>query len=80
MDVVSRYGRERNSIPSQFTHAWGSAEETTYKGVDIPDFPQVYKAPGLSRLLGQLRDAANLETAPLIRCTFDVFVPEILQP
>ena len=80
MDVVSRYGRERNTIPSQFTHAWGSAEETTYKGVDIPDFPQVYKAPGLSRLLGQLRDAANLETAPLIRCTFDVFVPEILQP
>ena len=80
VDVVSRYGRERNSIPSQFTHAWGSAQETTYKGVEIPDFPQVYKAPGLNRLLGQIRDAANLETAPLLRYTFDVFVPEIILP
>ena len=80
MQTLTRYGRSRNSIPTTFRHAWGSYTGKDYQGVEVPDFPQVYKAPGLQRLLEQIRSAANLETAPLIRCTFDVFVPEIIAP
>lgn len=80
MQTLTRYGRSRNSIPGNFKHAWGSYTGKDYQGVEVPDFPQVYKAPNLERLLSQIRSAANLETAPLIRCTFDVFVSEILLP
>ena len=80
MQTLTRYGRARNSIPGYFKHAWGSYTGKDYQGVDVPDFPQVYKAPNLERLLNQIRSAANLENAPLIRCTFDVFVSEIIEP
>lgn len=80
MQTLTRYGRARNSIPGNFKHAWGSYTGKDYQGVDVPDFPQVYKAPNLERLLNQIRSAANLENAPLIRCTFDVFVSGIIEP
>lgn len=33
------------------------------------------RAPGLEELIAQLRAAANVDEAPLVRYVFDVFVP-----
>lgn len=74
-NVLTRYARDEAIVPKQFNHAWGSYNDKGYEGVAIPDFPPVYRALHLSRLFTQLRSAALVDTAPYIRCVFDVFVP-----
>lgn len=46
----------------------------------IPDFPPVYLALHLQSLLEQLREGANVENVPLIRCVLDVFVADVPNP
>ena len=62
-------------VPRQLQHAWGPVNESGYHGLPIPDFPPVMRAPGLEELIAQLRAAANVDEAPLVRYEFDVFVP-----
>ena len=62
-------------VPRQLQHAWGPVNESGYHGLPIPDFPPVMRAPRLEELIAQLRAAANVDEAPLVRYEFDVFVP-----
>lgn len=80
MQVLTQYGRERGAVPKQFDHAWGAVVDKPYQGVDIPDFPPVYQALYLNRLFTQIRQAANLDTAPFIRCVFSVFIKDAVLP
>ncbi len=73
-EVLSRYERKRNYISVPFQHAWGDAENTSYRGEPVPDFPPVTLAPGLSALVSQLQNAAHPHTMPYISFVFDLFV------
>ena len=75
-----RYGRRLKNVPKQFDHAWGPATSKPYQDVAIPDFPPVYRALHLQSLVQQLREGANVENVPLIRCVFDVFVADMPEP
>ena len=75
-----RYGRRLKNVPKQFDHAWGPATSKPYQDVVIPDFPPVYRALHLQSLVQQLREGANVENVPLIRCVFDVFVADMPEP
>ena len=72
--LITQYDRDTPSVPRQFQHAWGAATDSAYHGMPIPDFPPVMRAPGLSELVSQLRAAATVDSLPLIRYVFDVFV------
>lgn len=73
-EVLARYERDRNYISVPFQHAWGDAENTTYRGENVPEFPPVTLAPGLSALVSQLQSAAHPRTMPYISFVFDLFV------
>ena len=73
--AVHTYDGDSASVPRQLQHAWGPVNESGYHGLTIPDFPPVMRAPGLEELIAQVRAAANVEKAPLVRYAFDVFVP-----
>lgn len=73
-ELVRRYDSEGNNVPRQFQHAWGPLSDRSYHGVAFPDFPPVYKAPGLRELMAQLRLSANIDELDYVRCVFDVFV------
>lgn len=75
-----RCGRRLKNVPKQFDHAWGPATSKPYQDVAIPDFPPVYRALHLQELVQQLREGANVENVPLIRCVFDVFVADMSEP
>ncbi len=75
-----RCGRRLKNVPKQFDHAWGPATSKPYQDVAIPDFPPVYRALHLQSLVQQLREGANVENVPLIRCVFDVFVADMPEP
>ena len=75
-----RCGQRLKNVPKQFDHAWGPATSKPYQEVAIPDFPPVYRALHLQELVQQLREGANVENVPLIRCVFDVFVADISEP
>lgn len=75
-----RYGRRLKNVPKQFDHAWGPATSKPYQDVAIPDFPPVHRALHLQSLVQQLREGANVENVPLIRCVFDVFVADMPEP
>lgn len=75
-----RCGRRLKNVPKQFDHAWGPATSKPYQDVTIPDFPPVYRALHLQSLLEQLREGANVENVPLIRCVLDVFVADVPNP
>lgn len=75
-----RCGRRLKNVPKQFDHAWGPATSKPYQDVTIPDFPPVYLALHLQSLLEQLREGANVENVPLIRCVLDVFVADVPNP
>lgn len=68
------------NVPKQFDHAWGPATSKPYQDVAIPDFPPVHRALHLQSLVQQLREGANVENVPLIRCVFDVFVADMPEP
>ena len=72
-ESVTKHDRDR-AIPRLLQHAWGGNEEATYRGMQVPSCPPVYKAPGLAELAEQMRAAAASETEPLIRYVFDVLV------
>ena len=74
-EAVHTYDGDSTSVPRQLQHAWGPVNESGYHGLPIPDFPPVMRAPGLEELIAQLRAAANVDEAPLVRYVFDVFVP-----
>ena len=73
--AVHTYDGGSAGVPRQLQHAWGPVNESGYHGLTIPDFPPVMRAPGLEELIAQVRAAANVEKAPLVRYAFDVFVP-----
>ena len=73
-EVLSRYERDRNYISVPFQHAWGDAENTSYRGETVPEFPPVTLAPGLSALVSQLQTAAHPRTIPYLSFVFDLFV------
>ena len=73
--AVHTYDGGSAGVPRQLQHAWGPVNESGYHGLPIPDFPPVMRAPGLEELIAQLRAAANVDEAPLVRYEFDVFVP-----
>lgn len=73
--AVHTYDGDSAGVPRQLQHAWGPVNESGYHGLPIPDFPPVMRAPGLEELIAQLRAAANVDEAPLVRYEFDVFVP-----
>lgn len=75
-----RCGRRLKNVPKQFDHAWGPAASKPYQDVAIPDFPPVYRALHLQSLVQQLREGANVENVPLIRCVLDVFVADMPEP
>lgn len=75
-----RCGRRLKNVPKQFDHAWGPATSKPYQDVAIPDFPPVYRALHLQELVQQLREGANVENVPLIRCVFDVFAADMSEP
>ena len=75
-----RCGQRLKNVPKQFDHAWGPATSKPYQDVAIPDFPPVYRALHLQELVQQLREGANVENVPLIRCVFDVFVADMSEP
>lgn len=62
-------------VPPPASARRGPVNESGYHGLPIPDFPPVMRAPGLEELIAQLRAAANVDQAPLVRYEFDVFVP-----
>lgn len=72
--LMAKYERKRSGIARQFQHAWGAANDGTYRDMPYPDFPPVYKAPGLKELVEQLQSAANVAQTPCLRYAFDVFV------
>ena len=72
--LMAQFDRDTQNVPKQFQHAWGPVPARSYHGMAIPDFPPVYRAPGLAELFSQLRSAANVEESPYVRCVFDVFV------
>lgn len=72
--LITQYERKRDYVPKQFQHAWGALNERGYRGTTIPDLPPVMRAHGLSELIAQLQAAANVDTVPFLRYTFDVFV------
>lgn len=72
--LITQYDRKSALIPKQFQHAWGSLNESGYHGSSIPDLPSVMLVPWLKDLAGQLQTAANVESLPLLRYTFDIFV------
>ena len=72
--LIHQFDGAKDTIPRQLQHAWGAPSERDYHGMAYPDFPPVYRALGLRELADQLRDAANIDTLPYIRCVFDVFV------
>ncbi len=74
-EAVHTYDGDSAGVPRQLQHAWGPVNESGYHGLTIPDFPPVMRAPGLEELIAQLRAAANVDEAPLVRYEFDVFVP-----
>ena len=74
-EAVHAYDGDSTSVPRQLQHAWGPVNESGYHGLTIPDFPPVMRAPELNELIAQLRAAANVDEAPLVRYVFDVFVP-----
>lgn len=74
---VKKTGARLQNVPRQLDHAWGSAENGSYRGEPVPDFPPVYRAPHLQQLLEQLRDAAGVESVPFARCVFDAFVSDM---
>ena len=69
-DVKVIYARDRYFIvmPSR------KNPDGTYRDMPYPDFPPVYKAPGLKELVEQLQSAANVAQTPCLRYAFDVFV------
>lgn len=73
-EMLTRYERDRNYISVPFQHAWGDAENTSYHGETVPEFPPVTLAPGLSALVTQLQEAAHPHTMPYISFVFDLFV------
>jgi len=73
-EVLTRYERKREYISRPFQHAWGDAENTSYYGEAVPEFPPVTLAPGLSVLVSQLQAAAHPQTMPYISFVFDLFV------
>ena len=72
--LMTAYDRKRANIPRAFQHAWGPATDALYHNQPYPDFPPVYKAPGLAELVRQLQSAAAPLQSPCLRYTFDVFV------
>ena len=72
--LLHKYETTRSYISKPYQHAWGDAENTTYYGEPVPDFPPVMKAPGLSELVSQLQSAAHPGSVPYIRYVFDLFV------
>lgn len=73
--AVHTYDGDSAGVPRQLQHAWGPVNESGYRGLPIPDFPPVMRAPGLEELIAQLRAAANVDETPLVRYEFDVFMP-----
>jgi len=72
--LLARHERERNYISVPYQHAWGDAENTSYRGEPVPEFPPVTLAPGLSALVTQLQNAAHPRTMPYLSFVFDLFV------
>ena len=72
---MTEYDRDSKSLPRIFQHAWGPFTEKLYHGLRVPDFPPVYRSVRLKELFAQLRAAAASDVSPLIRYTFEVFVP-----
>lgn len=73
-ELLSEYERKRDNPSRGFTHAWGGAENDTYRGVDVPDLPPVTQALWLDELTAQLAEAADVDRIPYLRYVFDVFV------
>jgi len=72
--LLTKYERKREYISKPYQHAWGDAENTSYRGEPVPEFPPVMLAPGFSELVSQLQNAAHPDTMPYIRFVFDLFV------
>lgn len=72
--LMTEHERERDNISRTFQHAWGEASTGKYHEMNYPDFPPVYKAPGLAELVRQIQKAADLKQTSCLRCTFDLFV------
>lgn len=72
--LMTQYDRKSALIPKQFQHAWGPLNESGYHGTAIPSIPPVMLAPGIGELVRQLQEAANVDSLPLLRYTFDIFV------
>ena len=72
--LLAKHERERNYISVPYQHAWGDAENTSYRGEPVPEFPPVTLAPGLSALVTQLQNAAHPRTMPYLSFVFDLFV------
>lgn len=72
--LLTKYERKRNYISRPYQHAWGDADNTSYYGEPVPEFPPVMRAPGLAELVRQLQNAAHPDTMPYIRFGFDLFV------
>ncbi len=73
--AMTEYDRDSKALPRMFQHAWGPFTEKLYHGLRVPDFPPVYRSVRLKELFAQLRAAAASDVSPLIRYTFEVFVP-----
>jgi hypothetical protein len=73
--AMAEYESQAKSLLRMFQHAWGGYTDKLYHGLRVPDFPPVYRSLRLSELVTQLRAAAAAEVSPLIRYTFEVFVP-----
>ena len=73
--AMAEFDSQAKSLPRMFQHAWGGYTEKLYHGLRVPDFPPVYLSPRLQELAAQLRSAAASDVSPLIRYTFEVFVP-----
>lgn len=73
--AMAEYESQAKSLTRMFQHAWGGYTDKLYHGLRVPDFPPVYRSPRLAELVAQLRAAAAAEVSPLIRYTFEVFVP-----
>lgn len=72
--LITDHDRNRASIPRAFQHAWGPATDKLYHNQPYPDFPPVYKVPGLTDLVEQMQQAASSKQSPCLRYTFDVFI------
>lgn len=73
--AMTEYDRETRGLPRMFQHAWGGFTDKLYHGLRVPEFPPVYRSLRLAELAAQLRGAAAAHVSPLIRYTFEVFVP-----